>query len=377
MNKKMRRLAALLALTMCLNAVAFAVAEGDGDSAPAEDTMQQEQPKAEEPKQEAPKAEEPKVEESNPEAPKEDAKGEDAKEDAPKAEEPEEKAPEVSDDPADEEPQTPADPEEAEPQEPGESEAPEGNKPEAAPTPDASDNDDKETPAFSAKVRIKLVGRETVALGDRVTLRADVEEANADYTVEWQYFNEEADIEKGENPWVAFAKGEEYTLTVDEENLETVYRVVLNGTVISRAFTLKSVLEREEADAEATPGEAIPGDEETAAPDDEATEGEKTPDRSEGEAQEKTPVRSVSITADWGEGELFFGAEATLSAVLKGYDNVAYTLQWQTSKNGEEWADVAGATDESYVMTVTQENYLDFWRVIVTVAADEAQVDAE
>ena len=52
---------------------------------------------------------------------------------------------------------------------------------------------------------------------------------------------------------------------------------------------------------------------------------------------------------------------------LYGYDNVEYTLQWQVSPDDVTWSDVEGATDARYSLTVTDENYDDFWRVQVFI----------
>ena len=87
------------------------------------------------------------------------------------------------------------------------------------------------------------------------------------------------------------------------------------------------------------------------------------------------PNRSIDIYADWGGGELYFGDESTLIAVLHGYDNAVYTLRWQESKEGIEWQDIEGATDARYTMIVTEENYLAYWRVVVTIT--DVQADGE
>ena len=79
------------------------------------------------------------------------------------------------------------------------------------------------------------------------------------------------------------------------------------------------------------------------------------------------PNRSIDIYADWGGGELHFGDESVLIAVLHGYGNAVYTVQWQTSTDNESWVNVEGATDVRYTMTVTEENYLDYWRVAVII----------
>ena len=57
------------------------------------------------------------------------------------------------------------------------------------------------------------------------------------------------------------------------------------------------------------------------------------------------PNRTIDLYATWGEGELTDGTEATMIAVLNGYDNVEYALQWQTSEDNVNWTDVPGATE--------------------------------
>lgn len=83
------------------------------------------------------------------------------------------------------------------------------------------------------------------------------------------------------------------------------------------------------------------------------------------------PDRRIDIYVSYEGEELDFGVEATLTAVPKGYEAVIYTLQWQTSKDDVTWEDIPGATEAQYTVTVTEENYMDYWRVLVII--DEAQ----
>lgn len=83
------------------------------------------------------------------------------------------------------------------------------------------------------------------------------------------------------------------------------------------------------------------------------------------------PNRRIDIYVSVGEGELAFGVEAKLIAVAIGYDKVEYSLQWQTSSDNVNWQDVAGATQPELAVQVTEENYLDYWRVLVII--DEQQ----
>ncbi len=79
------------------------------------------------------------------------------------------------------------------------------------------------------------------------------------------------------------------------------------------------------------------------------------------------PDRTIDIYYSWNDGEPKLGGQVTFIAVLYGYDNVEYTVQWQESGDNENWFDVADATDCRYVETITRDNYRDFWRVQVII----------
>lgn len=77
--------------------------------------------------------------------------------------------------------------------------------------------------------------------------------------------------------------------------------------------------------------------------------------------------RSVSMYAVYDGDTLTFGDKVTLIAVLNGYDNTAYDLQWQSSADDKNWVDVAGETAASYAFTISEANYMNYWRVAVTI----------
>ena len=79
------------------------------------------------------------------------------------------------------------------------------------------------------------------------------------------------------------------------------------------------------------------------------------------------PNRYIDIYASWEDDVLAFGSHATLIAVLYGYDNAVYTLQWQSSADDANWQDIPDATESRYALTVTEDNYLNFWRVQVLI----------
>lgn len=147
----------------------------------------------------------------------------------------------------------------------------------------------------------------------------------------------------------------------------------------SGTFRLGDVKRREPA-AEATAAEAA----ET-----EATEAVEATEAAEAEETEATPAeatelpanarlmaivedelnaaRSVSIYAAYDGDTLSFGDAVTLIAVLNGYENTAYALQWQVSPDDQAWTDISGETAASYTFVIGEENYTHFWRVAVTI----------
>ena len=79
------------------------------------------------------------------------------------------------------------------------------------------------------------------------------------------------------------------------------------------------------------------------------------------------PTRSLTVTADLGEGELYFGDEVTMTATLTGYEKLVYTIKWQNSADNENWNDVSGENGETLTVTCTEDNYLLYWRAVVSI----------
>jgi hypothetical protein len=82
--------------------------------------------------------------------------------------------------------------------------------------------------------------------------------------------------------------------------------------------------------------------------------------------EESQIERSVSIHASCPD-KVYFGDTITLYAVLEGYDDVEYTVQWQTSKDDSNWHDISSANSEQYSITITEDNCTDYFRVAVTI----------
>ena len=224
---------------------------------------------------------------------------------------------------------------------------------EPAETPEEEPEAEPET-AFEATVRVKLENEGDIYYGDRVTLRAEVK-ANAEYTVVWEYLDAAASEDADEDVWVVADKGETYSFDVDEENAALTYRAVVNDVVASKEYKLPAIQER--------PVEAAP---------EEPAEGEGPAEEPEAELD---PEREIQIRATWEGDTVGIGSEVTLIAELSSYDNAVYTVQWQTSMDGENWTDVEDATEAAYTYTVTEENWYSYWRLKVDVTGvvlDEA-----
>ena len=90
-------------------------------------------------------------------------------------------------------------------------------------------------------------------------------------------------------------------------------------------------------------------------------------------AEQLDPKRKITVKAEWDGEQLYFGDTATLRATLSGYDNAVYTIRWQTSKDGNKWEDIKGAEGAELKVTVTEDNYMNYWRALVVVTAVKAE----
>lgn len=132
-----------------------------------------------------------------------------------------------------------------------------------------------------------------------------------------------------------------------------------DGTVIDMGETAKEPVEGEEANAE-KPEEDGELDEDFILPE----AGELPEEDAEPEIPEiDFSTLSVSISAESDVVEL--GGDMVLTAVLTGFEDLNYTLQWQFSADNANWADVDGATGSTLRMQMNEENRDYFWRVSV------------
>ena len=305
-----------------------AVEEPAAEEAPAVEEPAVEEPAAEEPAaEEAPVAEEPAVEEPAVEEP---AAEEPAAEEAPVAEEPAAEEAPVAEEPAVEEPAV----EEPAVEEPA-VEEPVAEEPSAAEEPAA-----EETPVVEEPVAEEPSAEEP-AVEEPATEEPVVEEVDHVYFDYAAILYSEPSVN---SDWLITIPGPSEHVVLDYpadnwaqiEYYDAETETLLNGYV----YCL------EEAPVIPDDAEHIATLEDALAPD-----------------------CSIDIYVSWGDQEAAIGNTATLYASLNGYDNVIYYIQWQTSKDGSNWADIDGAMGYTLPVTVTMDNYMDYWRVVVTVTA--------
>ena len=132
-----------------------------------------------------------------------------------------------------------------------------------------------------------------------------------------------------------------------------------DGTVIDMGETAEAPVEGEEANAE-KPEEDGELDEDFTLPE----EGELPEEDAEPEIPEiDFSTLSVAISAESDVVEL--GGDMVLTAILTGFEDLNYTLQWQFSTDNANWANVDGATDSTLRVQMNEENRDYFWRVSV------------
>lgn len=132
-----------------------------------------------------------------------------------------------------------------------------------------------------------------------------------------------------------------------------------DGTVIDMGETAEAPVEGEDANAD-KPEEDGELDEDFTLPE----EGELPEEDAEPEIPEiDFSTLSVAISAESDVVEL--GGDMVLTAILTGFEDLNYTLQWQFSTDNANWANVDGATGSTLRVQMNEENRDYFWRVSV------------
>ena len=202
-------------------------------------------------------------------------------------------------------------------------------------------------------IRAWITANKDEANGSAVLLTANAEPEMAGVNT-WQTRNA---LDEEEH-WQKIGYGDEITVEITEENAYNLYRFVMQDGTISEEYRFTA----EEAATEETE------EEETAAeeiPEKELPELSELPELPE--EPELPEDRSVSIVMSCDDEHPGFGSVIHFTAELNGYEDLEYTVQWITSTDNESWVELEGANSETMDVTVTKDNYQNYWRVIVTI----------
>ena len=110
-------------------------------------------------------------------------------------------------------------------------------------------------------------------------------------------------------------------------------------------------------------------------PEEEKPEGE--PEK-EQEGNEPVPAvsaeRSIHVEVSWDVPEPVVGDTAHFTAIMKGYEGLQYTIQWQYSIDEDTWFDIPGETEPRMDVLITKAKNLYYWRIVVYLE-EEAEID--
>ena len=221
---------------------------------------------------------------------------------------------------------------------------------------------EEEVPAVKGWI---TVDKDTFEIGDTITLtaNADIELENM---VAWQIKVQNAE------EWTGAGYGETLTVELTEENINNSYRFRMEDESYSEEYTLTAkeiAAEETEVDGEEANPEEAAGEE---AEENTVSSQELTEETAENESPEQLPEPyTVGFNLTWSDEAHTVGSIAYLTPAVEeelGYD---YKIQWQFSKDEEEWEDVEGGTNELLEIPVTVDNFWYSWRAVITPVVAE------
>lgn len=78
------------------------------------------------------------------------------------------------------------------------------------------------------------------------------------------------------------------------------------------------------------------------------------------------PVRAITLTSNLtGQTVIYEGTIAELTATLIGFEEGAYTVQWQVSEDDVTFTDIPGATELVYSFPVDAHNIRCYYRIVI------------
>ena len=126
-----------------------------------------------------------------------------------------------------------------------------------------------------------------------------------------------------------------------------------------------------ETEPEAEPGPDIEFETDTepeAEPENEPEEEQPTENKPKSVTEQE---RHITVDVTWDVPDPVIGDTAHFKAILEGYDNLQYTMQWQYSPDRETWSDILGETDPTMDVVVDELNNTVWWRILVYVEDEQ------
>ena len=77
-------------------------------------------------------------------------------------------------------------------------------------------------------------------------------------------------------------------------------------------------------------------------------------------------MRAITLTSNLtGQTVIYEGTIAELTATLIGFEEGAYTVQWQVSEDDVTFTDIPGATELVYSFPVDAHNIRCYYRIVI------------
>ena len=106
----------------------------------------------------------------------------------------------------------------------------------------------------------------------------------------------------------------------------------------------------------------------------EETKQPETPEEETTKPEEETTrvERSIRLISDIdGLTEVKSGTMVTMTAILSGFDNCEYEIQWQRSLDGQNWENVENGNNLTYTFELTKDTIAYVWNAKVTIIQEK------
>ena len=179
-----------------------------------------------------------------------------------------------------------------------------------------------------------------------------------------------------------FAEAGSYLITVGpvEPNLMGKAQVVIMDNEAFAAWEAEQAAQEVPAEEPGEEPEAVEENPEGELKEDPAEEmAEEPAEEPDGEqiepSEEKedipTEERSINIIVTCDSPNPVIGDTAHFEAVLDGYEELKYSIQWQYSPDHDQWFDIPQATELCMDVVTNRENNYYYWRIVIYIEDEQ------